>query len=128
MAICQQCGDEFDGLHKRQKFCGKICREGYYAEYQLAYHQRTKSVKIEKAVRVKKVKPVIETNADQQKIRDALNRKWAMPPSEVKHYKPGDPEFDEIAKQCVPMGEIRDVPALYGLSGPFSTYTQRYDQ
>lgn len=47
MATCQICGTEFNGLHSKQKFCGKVCREAHYAEYRLTAQYKNKSVVIQ---------------------------------------------------------------------------------
>lgn len=37
---------------------------------------------------------------------------------EVKHYKPGDPGFDEIAKQITPIGQVRTGERHNKISSP----------
>ena len=119
--ICVRCGEEFIGLHSKQKFCGKTCRLAHYHEYsdkyaRQRYAESIKSVKIEREVYYPKPRKKIETDAEQKAIRDALNDKWNVPPSEVVHYTPEHPEWDAIVKAITPIGSVpkarRPMPPL----------------
>lgn len=111
---CAWCGTSFKPLHGKQRYCKQSCAR----EMDKSRRKRKNiaSVKIDVQPYNYKPRPVIETDEEQRKIREALAEKWAIRPSEVKHYKPGDPEFDQIAQQILCVRQIRNVSALYGLA------------
>lgn len=109
---CDYCGSEYDKWHKSQKYCSDTCRIK-------AYKRQAGNIKSEFGEIVPyqpKPRKVVETDAEQRKIREALAKKWENKPSEVKHYRPCDPEFDRIAQQILNVHQIRNVSALYGLA------------
>ena len=111
---CAWCGTEFKQLHGKQQYCQQKCAR----EMDKSRRKRKNiaSVKIEIQPYNYKPRPVYETDEEQLKIREALAKKWENKPSEVKHYRPGDPDFDRIAQQILRVSSIRNVSALYGLA------------
>lgn len=105
--LCQMCGDEFNGLHSKQRYCSKECREAFYVQYQKEYKEtQTKSIVIERVVYKMKPRKQIETDEDQLKIKKAIADKHALPPGPVKQYQPGTPEWDEVLKTITPLNRI----------------------
>lgn len=117
---CQNpaCGKFFVKLRNNSRFCSVACQN---QEYNQRRNERQRE-------QTKSIKPVIEPYQPkpkkykspisdlEQKAHDlAVKAKYEIKPGPVKHLRPGDPEFDEIAAQCTPPSEQRDVSALYGL-------------
>ncbi|MGL5715107.1 MAG: hypothetical protein ACRCX2_18970 [Paraclostridium sp.] len=55
-----------------------------------------------------KKRKLIETDAEQKKIVDKLNKAWSIPPGKVKHLKPGSQEFEEVSQTITSIDEIKD--------------------
>ena len=109
MSICKHCGKEFPELRAGQKYCNRSCsnarkhmveRETKAAENKSFFPQVTKWKP--------KKRKLIETDAEQKKIVDKLNKAWSIPPSDVKKIKPGSKEFEEVSKTITNIDEIKD--------------------
>lgn len=111
MAKCERCGTEFHPWNIKTRFCRPECRIA-------AWKSKRSNIKSEfPEVVGYEYKPVnvLETDEEQRLIRESIAKKQTLT-FEEKHYRPGDPEFDAIAKQCKPVGQIRNVSALIGLA------------
>lgn len=114
MAICQICGADFNGLHSKQRFCSKICREAHYAEYRLTQAAKNKSVVIQRAQRKISKPRLIETDADQARIKRECDERRGLTPDPGRSLK-GTPEWDAAVAAASPPGSGRKVSPLWGL-------------
>lgn len=97
MHICD-CGKKHLDIAGTGK-CHK-CRED---EQQMSYGARAEVTKYKR-----KKRPVLETEAQQREIREAIAAKQKLT-FESKRYRPGDPDFEKIAAQCTPPSRIKFV-------------------
>lgn len=115
---CDICGKPFKKIRNNQLVCSSACRSLRDKKVRKAKERKiVRSPRKEVTVEGYQPKPrkIIETDEQQKEIRMAVASKHSMPPSEVKRYIPGTPEFDEVIKQIKPIGQIRTVSALVGL-------------
>ena len=115
---CDICGKMFKKIRNNQLVCSSACRSLRDKKVRKAKERKiVRSPRKEVTVEGYQPKPrkIIETDEQQKEIRMAVASKHSMPPSEVKRYIPGTPEFDEVMKQIVPINRISNVPALINL-------------
>lgn len=115
---CDICGKMFKKIRNNQLVCSSACRSLRDKKVRKAKERKiVRSPRKEVTVEGYQPKPrkIIETDEQQKEIRMAVASKHSMPPSEVKRYIPGTPEFDEVIKQIKPIGQTRTVSALVGL-------------
>lgn len=117
---CQNpaCGKFFVKLRNNSRFCSVACQT---AEYNQRRNARQREQTAACRAKSEPYKPVPKkykspiSDREQRAHDMAIRAKYAIEPGPVKHLRPGDPEFDEIAAQCIPPSEQRSVSALYGL-------------
>lgn len=111
MAICEHCGKEFKRLHNAQRFCSPHCRNKSTWRARQSEDQLSANIKPEK-YQVKK-RPVLVTDAEQKKIDQEVFLKSAVTFEPAKVYRPGDPEFEQIARTVTPIEKIPTKKIIY---------------
>lgn len=104
MAICEYCEKDYEQLHGAQRFCSPHCRNKSTWRARQAEDQLSANIKPEK-YQVKK-RPVLVTDAEQREIDKAVFIKTAVTYEQPKVYRPGDPEFEQIARDVTPIEQI----------------------
>lgn len=104
MAICEYCEKDYEQLHGAQRFCSPHCRYACNWQSKKAAENESANIKPEKYVR--KERQVIMTDAEQREIDKAVFIKTAVTYEQPKVYRPGDPEFEEIARTITPIEKI----------------------
>lgn len=105
MAICVNCGKEFEPMHGRMRFCNKTCRHATQWRQRQAEAQKSANIKPKKYQR--KERKILVTDAEQKRIDQDIFEKTAVTFEQPKIYRPGDPEFDKIAATVT---HIKDIP------------------
>ncbi len=108
---CQNCGKEFTPMHGRMKFCSKRCRHATQWRARQAEAQKSANIKPEKYLR--KERQVIITDAEQREIDKEVFIKTAVTYEQPETYRPGDPEFEQIARTVTPIEKIPTQKIIY---------------
>ena len=104
MATCEYCEKDFEQLHGAQRFCSPHCRNKSTWRARQSEDQLSANIKPEKYTR--KERAVIITDAEQREIDKAVFIKTAVTYEQPNVYRPGDPEFEQIARTVTPIEKI----------------------
>lgn len=105
---CKWCDDTFTQKQYSQKYCSIACQKESNKFDQLKRQkEQYAALKHEKAEA--KVRNRIMTDEEQAEINRKLNEKFYDNRTEVKSIRPGDPEFDAVAKSITPLDKICNV-------------------
>lgn len=111
MAICEYCGKQYEQIHMKMKYCSSKCRHATQWRSRQAEANKSANIKPEKYSR--KERQVIITDAEQREIDKAVFIKTAVTYEQPKVYRPGDPEFEQIARTVTPIEKIPTKKIIY---------------
>jgi len=105
---CSYCGNRFKPTGEKQTCCSEFCRKKRQqqvdrrsAEFRI---DRNRIIAPLRAPKPKYKSPV--TDEEQKLINAQVKAKFSIPPGPVKHLRPGDPEFEEIARGIINVEHI----------------------
>lgn len=108
---CEYCGNEFEGLYKKQRFCRRECSAKYWQD-QRRDQEKSPYLPVERHQR--RPKQLIETDADQARLKRLIDDRHSIGHDPGITIKRGSKEWKEIEKTVTPPGQIRNGTSCYG--------------
>lgn len=104
--ICVYCGKEYQPLIHNQRFCNRTCSTNSYRDERRAevasYRQEIKRLQ---DIPKRKDPTIIETDADQARIKKAIDDRYSIGHCQGRSLK-GTAEWDDVVKTITPLDRV----------------------
>lgn len=111
---CRYCNKHFMPTTIKQAYCSERCQEKKQVSVN-AYNERLKKpAETKPQPYIVQPRRIIETDADQARLKKQIDEKHGVCNGPVIIHKKGTPEWNEIVKTLTPPHKIKNVNALHG--------------